>query len=54
MVSPIHHPITPNQADISNQAPQKAAHKPPANPQPVQDTVKLSQAGDSDHDGDSK
>ena len=55
MVSPAHHPVTPNQTEnVFDQAPVKAAQKPPAKPQPVQDSVTLSRSGDVDHDGDSK
>jgi hypothetical protein len=47
VVSPVHHPVTPNQAEnifirSSTHAAAKAAQKPPAKPQPVQDSVKLS------------
>jgi len=40
MVSPVHHPVTPNQAEnifnqaTANQAPAKAVQKPAAKPQP--------------------
>ena len=60
MVSPVHHPVTPNQAQNifnqapANQAPAKAVQKPAAKPQPVHDSVTLSRTGDADHDGDSK
>lgn len=55
MVSPAHHPVTPNQAEnVSNQATVKAAQKPPARPQPVQDSVKLSHTSGANHDRDSK
>ena len=64
MVSAVHHPGTPIQAhDVStqplvqsaaNRAQVKATQAPPAKPQPVQDSVKLSRSGDADRDGDSK
>jgi hypothetical protein len=55
MVSPVHHPVAPNQAEnVVNQAPAKAAQKPPAKPQPVQDSVKLSRTSETGHDSSSK
>ena len=60
MVSPVHHPVTPNQVESVfsqapvTQAPPKEAPKPPVRLQPVQDSVKLSRTRDVDHDGDSK
>jgi len=64
MVSAVHHPVTPIQAnDVStqplvqssaNRAQAKATQKPTAQAQPVQDSVKLSSGGDTDRDGDSK
>jgi hypothetical protein len=51
MINPVHHPVTPNQDDnVVNQILPKAAQKPAAKPQPVQDSVTLSRAADSDHD----
>ncbi len=55
MVSPVHHPVTPNQVEnVSRQAPVKPVQKLSARPQPVQDSVKLSRTRDARHDGDSK
>ena len=64
MVSAVHHPVTPNQAEnvstqplvqsSANRAQVKATQPPPAKSQPVQDSVKLSSSGDADRDGDSK
>jgi hypothetical protein len=65
MVSPVHHPVTPNQAENifnqapanqvpANQAPARTAQKPAARPQPVHDSVTLSRPVEADHDGDSK
>jgi len=47
VVSPVQHPVALNQAEnifipSSSHAAAKAAQKPPAKPQPVQDSVKLS------------
>ena len=54
MVSPVHHPVAPNQAqNIFNQAPANAAQKQPK-PQPVHDSVTLRRTVDADQDGDSK
>jgi hypothetical protein len=58
MVSSI--PATPNQVENVfgqapvRQGPEKTPPRPPARPQPVQDSVKLSRTGDADHDGDLK
>jgi hypothetical protein len=64
MVSAVHHPVTLHQAEnistqplvqsSANRAQVKAMQAPPAKPQPVQDSVKLSGGGDADRDGDSK
>jgi hypothetical protein len=60
MVSSVHHPVTPNQAENifnqapANQAPAKAVQKPAAKPQPGHDSVTLRRTVDADHDGDSK
>ncbi len=39
---------------VESVSPLKATPKNPVNPAPIQDSVKLSDAGDADHDGDSK
>jgi hypothetical protein len=57
MVSAVHHPVTPSQAEnVSaqppvNRAEAKATRKPPAKPQPAQDSVKLSSARGANHEG---
>ena len=64
MVSAVHHPVTPHQAEnvstqalvqsSANRTQAKATQAPPAKSQPVQDSVKLSSGGDADRDRDSK
>jgi hypothetical protein len=63
MVSAVHHPVTPHQGENVSTQPlvQPSANRsqaktqvPPAKPQPVQDSVKLSSSSDADRDGDSK
>jgi hypothetical protein len=60
MVSPVRHPVTPNQAEnvaAENQTkrvPQEATQKQSAKPQPAQDSVKLSRTAKRESSGTQK
>ncbi len=55
MVSPVHHPVTPNQTEnVVNQTAVRGPQKPAAKPQPVQDSVNLSRTSETIHDSKSK
>ncbi|HEX3352630.1 MAG: hypothetical protein ACRD3H_00635 [Terriglobales bacterium] len=58
MINPVHHPVTPNQADevsaqIQQQAAKKTAQKPAVKP-PAEDSVTLTRSREASQSGSSR